>query len=240
MSKIIAAFALLMSCATTGCVTDGNQDLANIFGGITEVAGPVTTEEVGLGLKEALKVGTERVVDHVSATNGYFEDDAIKIKLPGELAKVQKSLGRIGMDGSLNDLELKMNRAAEEAAPKAKKLFVSAVSSMTIDDAMALLNGGDNAATEFLRSKTETQLRQEFKPYVVGAMAQVGALDLAEKVVGQYLPSEMVSSVRSELITHAVDGALDGLFYYLAEEEQAIRNDPVKQTTKLLKRVFGG
>lgn len=240
MKRLIAAFTVALCSATTGCATDGNQDFARILGGIAEAAGPVSTSEVGAGLKEALKVGTGRVVDQVSSPNGYFSDDAIKIKLPDELAKVQKSLGRVGMDGALNDLELKMNRAAEEAAPKAKNLFVSAVTSMTIDDAMSLFNGGDTAATEFLRGKTEAQLRQEFKPYVVAAMGQVGALEQAEKVVGQYLPANMVSSVRNELVTHAVDGALDGLFVYLAKEEQEIRNDPAKQTTKLLKRVFGG
>lgn len=240
MKKVLTACALFLSAGTTGCVTDGNQDIVNILGGVAELAGPVTTQEVGMGLKEALSVGTGRVIDNVSMPNGYFEDSAIKIGLPGELGKVQKSLGRIGMDGSLNELELKMNRAAEEAAPKAKQLFISAVTSMTIDDAMGLLNGGDTAATEFLRTKTEANLRQEFKPIVVSSLAQVGALDQAETVIGKYLPSNMVSSMRTELVNYAVDGALDGLFHYLAEEEQAIRNDPGKQTTKLLKRVFGG
>lgn len=240
MKNVFIALTTLVAASTTGCVTDGNQDLSRILGGISEAAGPVTTAEVSAGLKEALKVGSERVVDNLAARDGYFNDSSIKIKLPADLGKVQKSLGRVGMDGALNDLELKMNRAAEEAAPKAKKLFVSAVTSMTIDDAMSLFNGSDTAATEFLRSKTEMQLRQEFKPYVVTAMGQVGALTQMESVVGKYVPSDMVTSVRGELVNHAVDGALDGLFFYLAKEEQAIRNDPVKQTTKLLKRVFGG
>ncbi len=240
MKKTLTVFAAIFSIANTGCVTDGNQDFARILGGVSEAVGPVTTEEVSAGLKEALTVGTQRVVDNVSSPNGYFLDESIKIRLPDQLAKIQTSLGRVGMDGSLNDLELKMNRAAEEAAPKAKKLFVSAVTSMTIDDAMSIFNGGDMAATEFLKSKTQDQLRTEFKPYVVAAMGQVGALEQAETVVGRYLPSDMVSTVRNELVTHAVDGALDGLFYYLAQEEKEIRNDPVKQTTKLLKRVFGG
>jgi hypothetical protein len=239
VSKAIVAFSGL---CLSGCVTDDGAGILQNLPGFGEVAvatGPLTANEIDMGLREALRVGTTSVVNQVSAPNGFFGDPQIKIPLPETLAKVQSSLGRVGMDGPLNELELKMNQAAEEAAPKAKKLFVSAISSMTIDDAVGLLKGADTAATDFLRNKTEAQLRTEFRPVVVSAMGQVGALTHAENVLGRYVPASSVASVRNQLVDHSLDGAMDGLFYYLAEEEKKIRNNPVERTTQLLKRVFG-
>ena len=237
--KTIAG-AFLGALCLNGCATDGNSDYTRV---LTEVlgaqAGALTEGEIAAGLKEALVVGSGTVVTQISALDGYLGDDAIKIPLPDNLSQIQSNLGKIGLAGPLNDLEVRLNRAAEAAAPTAKKLVVDAVSSMTIDDALGILNGGDNAATNFLKEKTSAQLHAAFRPYMDQALDDSGAVNVLETSARKYLPNQMVSDARDDLASHAVDGALDGMFYYLAKEEEAIRKDPVKRTTDLLKKVFG-
>lgn len=225
-----------------GCATDGNNDYARVLGDVMDAYGStaLSESEVAAGLKEALTVGSGRVVTQLASTNGYFGDDLIRIPLPEDLRNVQNNLSKIGLSGPLDDLELKINRAAEAAAPTAKKFVVDAVSTMTIQDAMGILNGGDTAATDYLKSRTSDQLAQTFRPYMENALSQSGAVTSVEAVGRKYLPSAMVTQLRDDLTTHATDGALDGMFYYLAQEEKAIREDPVKRTTELLRRVFGG
>lgn len=202
--------------------------------------GIISQSDADAGLREALIVGARAVSGQLSADNGYFGDDAIRIPLPGRLGDIQNQLSRLGMSGPLDDLQLRMNRAAENAAPKAVDLVVDAVQSLTIEDAMSLLNGGDTAATDLLRLKTEDQLTILLRPYVEDALNDAGALQLADSVVSKYRLSQFDVNPREELVDHAVDEALDGLFFYLAKEEQGIRNNPVERTTDLLKRVFGG
>ncbi len=228
-------------CATSGCVTDGNQDWSRSIGGVFGggQSGPVTEKEISAGLKEALSVGTQNVVLKVSKNNGYFSDEAIRIPLPGRLATIQSKMAEAGLSEPLDDLQLKMNRAAERAAPQAERLFLNAIRSMTISDAVGILNGGDTAATDFLQERTTHQLKAAFEPYVMSALKDVGALQTAENVAGRYLPPHMVSDVRDELAEYAVSSAIEGLFYHIAAEEKAIRQDPVRRTTQLLQRVFG-
>lgn len=204
------------------------------------LSGMISQSDADAGLREALIIGARAVSGQLSATDGYFGDDAIRIPLPGRLGDIQKQLSRLGMSGPLDDLQLRMNRAAEDAAPKAVDLVIDAVQSLTIDDAMSLLNGGDTAATDLLRLKTEDELTTLLRPYVETALDDAGALQLADRVISKYRLSQYNVNPREELVDHAVDEALDGLFFYLAKEEQGIRNNPVERTTDLLKRVFGG
>ena len=199
----------------------------------------MTQGEITAGLKEALTLGANTVGDQLSKPDGYFRDVAIKIPLPNTLQDIQENLSKVGLSGPLDDLEIKINRAAEAAAPRAKTLVVDAVRSMTIEDAIGILNGGDTAATDFLKAKTSDALVQAFRPYVSDALDNSGAYRSVESVAGKYLPAGMVSGARDDLTDHAVDGALDGMFHYIAKEEQAIRRDPVRRTTELLRKVFG-
>ena len=132
-----------------------------------------------------------------------------------------------------------MNRAAEAAVPEARTLILGAVKSITINDALQILNGGDTAATDYLRSRTETQLRQAFTPYVKQTLAQSGAFTQLEQVAGQYGFGGVTGSLQNDLTQHAVGLGLDGIFLYVAEEEKKIRENPVARTSEILRRVFG-
>ena len=196
--------------------------------------------DVTSGLKEALTVATDLAGKRLSAKDGFFGDTAIRIPLPGVLGDAQKRLQPFGMSGPLDDLQLKVNRAAEAAAPTAQKLVVDAVKSMTFEDAMGVLRGGDTAATDFLRQKTEANLRKAFRPYFDQALKTSGALTAADAAVAKYGAGLVKTDAKTWLADSATTGALNGLFYYVAREEQAIRRDPVKRTTDILRKVFGG
>ena len=225
-----------------GCATDGNTNYGQVLSDVLEAYGDtaLSETEITAGLKEALTVGSGRVVTQLAAIDGYFSDDLIRIPLPEDLQKVQNNLAKVGLSGPLDDLELKINRAAEAAAPTAKQFVVDAVTSMTIDDALGILNGGDTAATDYLKSRTADKLITAFSPYMDNALSDSGAVTAMESIGRKYLPSSMVTELRNDLVNHATDRAMDGMFYYLAQEEKAIREDPVKRTTELLRRVFGG
>ncbi len=133
-----------------------------------------------------------------------------------------------------------MNHAAEDAAPYAADLVVDAVSSITMGDALEILNGGDTAATNYLRGRTEADLIVLVEPYMRSALEDSGALTMVDSVAGRYGLQSLSGDLRDQLIDHAVERGLDGLFFYLAKEEQEIRSNPVKRSTDLLRRVFGG
>ena len=191
------------------------------------------------GLKEALRVGTERTVSRVQVVDGFFGDPSIRIPLPRPLKKARKVLGRIGLGGSLEDLELQMNRAAETAAPRAKQLFVDAVSSMSIEDARGILQGGDDAATRYLRGRSEQPLATAMRPVIDDTLSRVGAVTTMRSIASSIRGLPIAPAIDTDLTGFVVGKAMDGLFHYIAIEEAAIRRDPVKRTTALLRQVFG-
>ncbi|ANK83035.1 MAG: hypothetical protein TEF_21185 [Rhizobiales bacterium NRL2] len=205
-----------------------------------ERQGGLSRSEIGAGLKEALRVGSGRVVDQVSAIDGFDADPAIHIPLPENLARAQSILGRLGMSNQLDALEDRLNRAAETAAARAKPLFVDAVEAMTIQDVMEIFNGPDDAATQYFRRQMTPGLRAEMKPVVDESLAEVGAIETYEQTVGEFRSMPMVPDLRADLTDHVLTLGLDGIFHYLAREEAAIRNNPAERTTALLQRVFGG
>ena len=163
----------------------------------------------------------------------------MRIPLPQELGVVRDTLDRFGMAGMLDDLETRLNRAAEAATPQAKALFVNAIRELTLDDVMAIYKGPDDAATQYLRSKMAGPLGESMRPIVSDSLDEVGAAQLYENTMNRYNAMPMVPKVNADLDGYVVDGALDGIFLYLAREEAAIREDPVKRSTDLLKQVFG-
>jgi hypothetical protein len=199
----------------------------------------LTTEEIGAGLKDALLVGSENVVSQLGSLNGFNLDPAIHIPLPEQFSTVKSVLGKVGMTSLLDDLELKLNRAAETATPKAKALFGQAISEMTFEDVMNIYNGPEDAATRYFQDKMTPPLAKEMQPVVEQSLAEVGAVQAYDNVMGEYRSIPFVPDVRADMTTYVVEKGMDGIFYYMAKEEAAIRQNPAKRTTGLLQRVFG-
>jgi hypothetical protein len=202
-------------------------------------ANALSSDAIGAGLKEALEVGTARVVDTLGRADGFNADPAIHIPLPASLETVQSSLARVGLSGSLDELELGLNRAAEAATPKAKALFVDAIRGLTLEDAMAIYQGPDDAATQYLRRQMAGQLAAQMQPVVAQSLSEVGAVRTYDQAMAQYNALPFVPRVDADLTNYVVGKGLDGIFLYLAQEEAAIRTNPAKRTTDLLQQVFG-
>ncbi|MCB0771297.1 MAG: DUF4197 domain-containing protein [Flavobacteriales bacterium] len=231
-SIAIAFCTLLLSCST--------QEIQSVLDSIPSATG-LSNEEVVAGLKEALKVGTERSVDEASMTDGFWNDPRIRIPFPPEAIKVKNTLMDIGLSATVEQFEHTMNHAAEEAAKEAVPVFVDAITSMTIQDGFDLLRGGDNAATEFLRAKTSETLRARFTPVVERATAKVALTSYWQPVANTYNTATLLTggkAVDPDLDSYVTTKAMDGLFVLLAAEEKKIRQDPVARTTALLQKVF--
>ena len=210
-------------------------------------AANVSRSEADAGLREALSLGVEAAVGDLGRLDGFWGSERFRLPLPGRLGDAQRALGRLGLAGPLDDLQLKLNRAAEDAVPEAKALALDVVRSLTIEDAIGLLRGGDTAATDLLERKTRETLAVRFRPYVESALAESGAVQAADRAFQGSSASAALSamgvtssSLRNDLADHAVDGTLDALYRRLADEEKAIRDDPARRTTSLLRKVFGG
>jgi len=230
--------ALFLAILPAGCETAGPY--GDILAGIPlPQSGPLTAAEIDAGLREALTVGTTNVAARLGKTNGYFGDPKIRIPLPKTYREVQRNLAVVGASGPLDEVELRMNRAAEAAVPEARALIIGAVRSMTIEDALGILRGGDTAATDFLRARTEAQLTSAFTPHVRKAMAESGAFTAMEGYLSGIGLGGSTSTLQADLTSHAVRLGLDGVFLYVAEEEKKIRENPVARTTDLLRKVFG-
>lgn len=192
------------------------------------------------GLRQMLKQGTEAAVARVSKPDGYWGDPAIKIPLPKPMANLQKLLKPLGQSALLDDLHLRMNRAAESAAPVAKGLFVDAITSMTIKDATGIIRGGNTSGTDYLQRTTTPRLTTAFTPPMENAMQSTGAVDYLDRAIKRNnLQGLVKTDARTYLGTYAVGLALNGLFHYVGTEEIAIRRDPLKRTTDILKSIFG-
>jgi hypothetical protein len=237
----------LLFLMTLALVSLGSADLSAGFldklkeklGSSDQEEQTLDNEEVGAGLKEALRVGTETVVENLGQPGGFELDPAIHIPLPGQLETAKKMLGKVGMDSLLTDLEAELNEAAEIATPKAQALFMQAINEMTLDDVMEIYKGPDDAATQYFKSKMSVPLALEMKPLVDESLADVGAVSTYDSAMKSYNDIPFVPQVNVDLGDYVVEKGMDGIFYYLAKEEAAIRKDPVKQTTDLLKSVFG-
>ncbi|HSH12828.1 MAG TPA: DUF4197 domain-containing protein [Desulfurivibrionaceae bacterium] len=202
-------------------------------------AGKPNLNEISNGLKEALKVGTERVVGQLGRTDGFNNDPAIHIPLPEKLEAVKSVLGRIGLAYMLDDLELRLNRAAETATPQAKAIFWQAITEMTMEDAMAIYQGPEDSATRYFAKRMTAPLTESMRPVIEESLAQAGAVQAFDAVMGKYRALPLVRNVKTDLTGHVVERGVSAIFLYLAKEEAAIRRDPVKRTTELLRRVFG-
>jgi hypothetical protein len=244
VSSLLCAGVVLSAPAFSQSIFEQGRDFLKSLGitGTEEappVKAPLTTGEIAGGLREALRVGAERVVATLGRTDGFNKAPDVHIPLPKSLQTVQRMLANIGMSSLVDDLEVRLNRAAEAAVPKAKVLFGNAISAMTIDDARKILNGPKDSATRYFRSKMAGPLEREMKPIVSRQLSQVGAIASYDKMIGQYKSIPFVPDAKADLTKYVLDKAIDGVFLYLGREEAAIRENPAKRTTALLKKVFG-
>jgi hypothetical protein len=195
--------------------------------------------DVAAGLKEALIVGTGNAVQTLSKSNGYLGDAAVKILLPQKLQTAAVVLEKAGYQKEVNDLILSMNRAAEQAAPKARPIFEDAVKKMTIEDAQKILKGSNTAATDYFKAKTTPQLTDAFKPVIADSMNQVGVTRSYKALTDRYTSMVPFGKMDSlDLDGYVTGKSLDGLFLKVGQEEAKIRTNPSARTTDLLQKVF--
>ncbi len=199
----------------------------------------LTEEEVARALKEALKISSDSVSRWLNKQDAYFKDLTIKILFPPEAIKVKNTLENNGLKWLVDDVVLKMNRTAEQTADKAKPIFWSAVDSITISDAMAILNGSDSAATLYLKKRTYQKLYDAYYPEIQKSMQTVGLQETWKQVMSAYNLLSPNDTVNTDITDYTTRKALDGLFYKISLEEKAIRENPLKRVTELLQKVFG-
>ena len=189
-------------------------------------------------LKQALTQGTETAVKNLAKENGYLGNDRVRIPLPDSLQQVDGALRRFGMGKYADELVTSMNRAAEAAVPEARKLLVGAVRKMTVADAKGILTGSDDAATQYFRKNTETALAGKFKPIINRAMLKVKVAEKYDQFAGKGVKFGLVDERDARLDDYITRKALDGLFVMMAEQEKAIRANPLEATGSLAKKVF--
>lgn len=199
----------------------------------------LSSVDIESAFKEALRIGSDNVVDQLSVANGFYNDPKVRIPLPKKLKPVKKTLYKIGMQKDVDKFEKKLNRAAEAAVPKARKLFRKAISTMTFTDVMDIYEGPNDSATKYFSKKMSPSLRDEMRPIVESSLSDVGAIKAFRKVMKSYNKISYVPEVKADLTGYVVEKGMDGVFFYLAKEEAAIRENPEKRTTDLLKQVFG-
>lgn len=238
MKKVFVPFALILSLFGLGTLSSCDT--------ISEIVDGLLTEgDASAALKEALRVGTDTAVTHGSAVDGYFANQAIKILLPPEADVIVDNISAIPGVGQplINELILKLNRAAEDAAPQAKDILLDAILNITITDAINIVNGENDAATQYLRSATQTQIADLFRPHIENSLESVGAQSTWGTVTSNYntvAPFLGQPTVNTDLADYTTNKALDGLFHLVAEEEGKIREDPVHRVSEILQQVFGG
>jgi hypothetical protein len=197
----------------------------------------LSSDEIANGLKEALQVGATKGSDKLAAVDGFFKDAAIKILMPEEAKKVEKTLRGMGLGAQVDDAILSMNRAAEDAAKSAAPIFINAIKGMSISDALGILQGGDFAATDYLKGKTTSALTEAFRPVIEKSLEKVNATKYWNTLFTTYNKFAL-QKVNPDLTAYVTEKGLSGIFFQVGQEEQKIRKDPLARTSDLLKKVF--
>ncbi len=250
MKKII----LMVALATMGCQANAwdLKDLESVKDKVTKSTSKSDTasgsssgvdslsnDEASSGLKEALNQGVAKAVSSLGAMNGFFGNKEVKIPLPDSLKKVEKGMKFLGMGEQSDELILKMNRAAEAAAPEAKALLISSIKQMSLADAKAILTGPEDAATQYFKKTTSAQMGKKFLPIVTKATEKVQLAQTYNKYAEMGSQFGVVDKEDANIEQYVTNKALDGLYLMIAKEEAAIRQDPIGQASSLLKKVFG-
>jgi hypothetical protein len=243
VTAMVLSQCLLISQARAdwgGMLDDLKEAGKTFLPGSEEQSGSgLDTGTVISGLKEALSIGSERAIDTISQTNGYLGNPDIRIPLPPQVEKVGNLMRQFGMSQLADDVETSMNRAAEKAAPEATSIVIDAIKNMSFDDARNILNGPDDAATQFFREQTSDRLTQLFRPSIEQSLDEVGSTRYYNQLSDQVASVPVVGeNINLDLPDYVTEKALDGLFTMIAVEEKKIRDNPAARTTELLKKVF--
>ncbi len=231
------AFSIVSSC------TDAHMKVLNKTMEDINKAGkpaPLTNAEVISGLKEALSFGIQNASGLANKTDGYFKNSRLFIPFPPEAKNIEDKLRGLGFNKLCDDFTMSVNRGAEQAAIQAIPIFKNAITNMSIGDGFNILKGGDNAATEYLKSNTTPQLVSAFKPIIQTALNNGNATKYWTDIINTYNKIPFITKMNPDLAGYATDKAIQGLFMLVADEEAKIRKDPFARVTDLLKRVFGG
>lgn len=242
MKKFIFTFLPLIAIAA--CTTQQLQETANVAKdaintGTKPASNPLTNDEVISGLRDALTVGTNNSSAFASKIDGFYKNPKLFIPFPPEAQKVKDWATKLKMEAQLDKFVETLNRSAEEAAKDAAPVFVNAIKGMSIGDGFAILKGGDNAATQYLKDKTTVELRQKFTPVVQTAINKVELTKYWSPIINSYNKVPFVEKQNPDLTAYVTERAMEGLFKLISEEELKIRKDPVARVTDILKRVFG-
>jgi Protein of unknown function (DUF4197) len=231
MKKVIA----LLAIAVTFSSCDVIQQLPTTPG-----TGGISSNEAAQGIREALSQGVGRAVGKLNVTDGFFKDAAYKVLLPPDAKKIENTLRSIGMGSLVDKAILQINRGAEQAAGLAKPIFLDAIKSMTIQDAIGLVKNGDTSATNFFRVKTTASLMQAFTPVIQQSLENVEATKYYDDIVNKYnnLPTT-IKKINPDLSSHVAERATAALFDLVAKEEVNIRTNFAARSSDLLKKVFG-
>lgn len=234
MKKFIIPIALI-SFGLTNC--NGLQQVANSLPGIMETSG-IGQTQIAAGLKEALQQGIDKQVVNLTKTNGFYSNSLVKIGLPSELQKIEKTLRDVGL-GSLADEGIKaLNTAASTAVKEATPIFVDAITSMTISDATTILMGNRDAATQYLKKSTQTSLYNKFNPVIKSSFTKVGADKVWSNIISKYNAIPLVQKVNPDLTDYVTQEALKGVYTMIEKEEVNIRTNVSARSSNLLKSVF--
>lgn len=201
-------------------------------------SGSFSEDEAGNAIKQALNKGVQKGVDLLSQEDGYYGNPKIKIPFPEGAKEIESKLRAMGMGDKIDEVVLSLNRAAEDAAIKAKDIFIAAIKNMTMKDAVNIVKGDDDAATQYLKVNTSEELSIQFKPIIKESLEKVDATKYWKDVTTIYNKIPFVKKVNSDLAQYATDKAIDGVFIKIAEEEKEIRENPAARTTELLKKVY--
>nr|WP_040250895.1 DUF4197 domain-containing protein [Psychroserpens mesophilus] len=230
MRKLLA---LVLIFNLTACA-----ELQSVVDQLPQTGSVLSNADMAAGLRQALDFGIDKQVSKLTQTDGFFKNELVKILLPEELQKVDKGLRDIGLD-NLADEGLKvLNRAAEDAVKEATPIFVNAVKEITFDDAKNILLGSDNAATQYLTTKTQTELYNKFKPVINSSFSKVGADQIWANLINKYNAIPFTNNVNPDLTDYVTGEALKGVYTMIAVEEKEIRTKVGSRTTDLLRKVF--
>ncbi|MBC7554346.1 MAG: DUF4197 domain-containing protein, partial [Taibaiella sp.] len=244
IAKLVTGIALVGMCTTAHAqlLRDYMNDASRVLKGAKKSTSKttITNTEITEGLRQALELGAKTATNQLSAPNGFFGNALVKVLMPPEAKKVEDALRHVGMGTYVDKAILSMNRAAEDATKQALPIFGNAIKSMTIQDAIGILKGSNDAATQYLKSKTTTQLTSAFRPIISASLDKVNATKYWAEVFEVYnnLPTTF-NKVNPDLSAYVTERALNGVFVYVAEEENKIRLNPAERVTDILKKVFG-
>jgi hypothetical protein len=199
----------------------------------------LSLEDISKAFKQALTIGSEKVVARLGQVDGFNTDPSAHISLPKNLVKVKEVLKKIGLSGYVDDLELKLNRAAEAATPVAKQLFIDSINTMSFEDVKRIYEGPEDSATRFFETKMRPTLSLKMRPIIDSSLTEVGAIQAYDHMLKKYDDLPFLPDIKADLSKHVMDKGMTAIFHYIALEEAAIRSDPVKQTSELLTKVFG-